>query len=81
MLICSVFILSVFLFYLLQIIINTIIARFGINTWYDFGPQFFKRGFIVMYEVGFLNCLWLFFFYPILLGLGYIIGDKIYNLF
>ena len=63
------------------IIVNTIITRFGISTWYDFGPQFFKRGFVVIHEVGFLNCMWLFFLYPILLGLGYVIGDKIYNLF
>jgi hypothetical protein len=66
---------------LIAIITNVIVGKFGISTWYDFGPQFFKRGLIVIKEVGFLSSLWLFILYPLALGLGYIVGDKIYNLF
>ena len=66
---------------LIAIIANVIIGKIGLSTWYDFGSQFFKRGFVVIKEVGFLSSLWLFFLYPIVLALGYIIGDKIYNLF
>ena len=66
---------------LIAIIANIIVGRLGISTWYDFGPQFFKRGFIVMKEVGFFSSVWLFILYPLVLALGYIVGDKIYNLF
>jgi len=66
---------------LIAIIVNVLVARAGVLTWYDFGPQFFKRGFIVIKEVGFLNIFWLFILYPFLLSFGYFIGDKIYNLF
>ena len=66
---------------LIAIVANLVVGKFGLSTWYDFGPEFFKRGFPVMKEVGLLNCLWLFVFYPIVLSTGYIIGNKIYYLF
>ena len=66
---------------LIAIITNIIVGRLGISTWYDFGPQFFKRGFIVLKEVGFFSSVWLFILYPLVLALGYIVGDKICNLF
>jgi len=66
---------------LIAIIANIIVGKLGISTWYDFGPQFFKRGFIVMKEVGFFSSVWLFILYPLVLALGYIVGDKIYSLF
>ena len=66
---------------LIAIITNIIVGRLGISTWYDFGPQFFKRGFIVMKEVGLLSSVWLFILYPLVLALGYVVGDKIYSLF
>ena len=66
---------------LMAIITNIIVGRLGISTWYDFGPQFFKRGFIVMKEVGLLSSVWLFILYPLVLALGYVVGDKIYSLF
>ena len=65
---------------LIAIIANVIVGKIGLTTWYDFGPQFFKRGFIVIKEVGFLSTMWLFILYPLVLSLGYIIGDRIYNL-
>ena len=66
---------------LIAIISNVVVGKFGISTWYDFGPQFFKRGLIVLKEVGVLSSVWLFILYPLVLALGYILGDKIYNLF
>jgi len=66
---------------LIAIIANVIVGKIGLSTWYDFGPQFFKRGFIVIKEVGFFSTMWLFILYPLVLSLGYIIGDRIYNLF
>ena len=66
---------------LIAIIVNVIIGKIGLSTWYDFGPQFFTRGFIVIKEVGFLSTVWLFILYPLVLAVGYILGEKIYNLF
>ena len=66
---------------LIAIIANVVVGKLGISTWYDFGPQFFKRGLIVLKEVGVLSSVWLFILYPLVLALGYILGDKIYNLF
>tara|TARA_B100000927_G_scaffold52555_1_gene39590 strand:- start:287 stop:523 length:237 start_codon:yes stop_codon:yes gene_type:complete len=66
---------------IIAIIANVIIGKVGLSTWYDFGPQFFKRGFVVVKEVGFLSSLWLFFLYPLVLAFGYILGDFIYKSF
>ena len=66
---------------LIAIVANLVVGKLGLSTWYDFGPEFFKRGFPVMKEVGLLNCLWLFVFYPLVLSTGYILGNKIYYLF
>ena len=66
---------------MIAIIANVIIGKVGLSTWYDFGPQFFKRGFVVVKEVGLLSALWLFLFYPLVLAFGYILGDFIYKLF
>jgi len=66
---------------LIAIIANVIIGKIGLSTWYDFGPDFFKKGFETMKEVGFYSCIWLFILYPLVLSLGYLIGDKIYHLF
>ena len=66
---------------LIAIIANMIVGKIGLSTWYDFGPQFFKSGFVVIKEVGLFSTIWLFFLYPIVLALGYIIVERIYNLF
>ena len=66
---------------LIAIIANVVVDKIGLSTWYDFGPQFFKRGFSAMQEVGLLSCIWLFILYPLVLGFAYIIGDKLFNLF
>ena len=66
---------------MIAIIVNVIVGKVGLSTWYDFGPQFFKRGFVVVKEVGLLSALWLFLFYPLVLAFGYILGDFIYKLF
>ena len=65
---------------IIAIISNVLIGRLGLVTWYDFGPKFFSNPIIEMKNAGFLNCLWLFFIYPIVLSFGYIMGDKIYRI-
>ena len=65
---------------LVAIVSNVIIGRVGLITWYDFGPKFFSNPLMQMKSAGFLNCLWLFFLYPIVLSFGYIIGDRLFRL-
>ena len=65
----------------IAIICNVIAEKTGLVTWYVFGPQFFKRGFSILTEVGLVSGIWLFILYPLILALGYLIGDKIYKLF
>ena len=74
-----IYIIGIFIL-LIAIIANVIVAKFGISTWYDFGTDFFNKGFVALKEVGFFSSPWLFIIYPIVLALGYIIGERIYNL-
>ena len=65
---------------IIAIIANVIVGCLGMSTWYNFGPQFFAKGFSAVKEAGFINCLWLFVLYPLTLSLGYILGDKLHSL-
>lgn len=65
---------------LIAILANVIVSRFGIATWYDFGPKFFSKGFNAVINLGALNIVWLFIIYPLTLGFGYVIGDYVYKL-
>lgn len=67
----------------LSILIVAIIANFfakiiGISTWYDFLNSFTDS---TTSNFKFIDYLWLFFIYPIILGLGYFLGELISNLF
>lgn len=63
------------------IVVNVLVSRLGISTWYDFGQELSKSGANAIKETGFVNLIWLFLLYPICLGLAVIIGEKIYGLF
>ena len=65
----------------IAIIANVLIEKAGISTWYNFGSQFVSKGFKAIQEVGWLSCFWLFICYPLILSLGYLIGDKIFKTF
>ncbi len=62
------------------IIVNIIVPKLGILTWYDFGPDLIKNGWSHFFEVGLLNILWLFFLYPFVLGLSYHLSLKLYEI-
>ena len=63
------------------IVVNVLVSKFGILTWYDFGQELSKTGSSAIKDAGIVNLIWLFFLYPICLGLSVIIGEKIYGLF
>tara|TARA_B100000927_G_C16390145_1_gene438973 strand:+ start:228 stop:461 length:234 start_codon:yes stop_codon:yes gene_type:complete len=67
----------------LSILIVAIIANFfakiiGISTWYDFLNSFTDS---TTSNFKFIDYIWLFFIYPIILGLGYFLGELISNFF
>lgn len=67
----------------ISILIVAIIANFfakiiGISTWYDFLNSFTDT---TTSNFKFIDYLWLFFIYPIILGLGYFLGELISNFF
>ena len=66
---------------IIAIIANVIVGKLGFSTWYDFGTDFFKNPINSIKEVGFFSFLWLFILYPIVLAMGYVIGDKLNSLF
>lgn len=62
------------------IIANVIIARIGLTSWYDFLNYIFDKSSSDIKNIGVLDYLWLFLGYPLVLGLGYLLGDKLYGL-
>jgi len=67
----------------LSILIVAIIANFfakiiGISTWYDFLNSFTDS---TTSNFKLVDYLWLFFIYPVILGLGYFLGELISNFF
>ena len=63
------------------IIVNVLVSKFGLSTWYDFGQELSKSGVNAIKETGVVNLIWLFLLYPICLGLAVMIGEKIYSFF
>lgn len=61
--------------------INGLILKLGITSWYEFINLVTKEGASGLSKLNLLDYLWLFLGYPLILGLAYWLGDKIYNLF
>ena len=59
---------------------NFLAAKLGLLTWYDFLKSISEKGFQSVTSAGLVNLLWLFILYPLSLGLGYWLGDKLFNL-
>jgi len=62
------------------IVVNVIIPKLGVLTWYEFGPNLLKNGWSYCFKVGLLNILWLFFIYPFVLGFSYHLSLKLYEI-
>lgn len=61
--------------------VNGLILKLGITSWYEFINLVTKEGASGLSKLNLLDYLWLFLGYPLVLGLAYWLGDKIYNLF
>tara|TARA_B100000965_G_C19443594_1_gene692010 strand:+ start:293 stop:538 length:246 start_codon:yes stop_codon:yes gene_type:complete len=68
---------------LTAILVNTIAGYININTWYNFSNTILEKASFVkaLKEQSILDILWLFFLYPLTLGFGYLVGEKLFNIF
>ena len=60
---------------------NAIALKLEFKTWYDFLSLLSQEGLTTFKNLGIVDLIWLFIAYPFILGIGYWIGDKIYELF
>lgn len=66
---------------IVAILANGIILKLGLKSWYDFIALLTDDGASALNKLGLIDYLWLFFGYPLVLGFGYWIGDKLAQLF
>jgi len=62
----------------IAIVANGLIVKLGLRSWYDFIDILSKNGTSALSKISVIEYLWLFIGYPLVLGLGYWLGDKIY---
>jgi hypothetical protein len=55
-----------------------LVSKLGIASWYDFLNSFTKNE---PNNYNFFDYIWLFIIYPLCLGLGYYIGELVFNYF
>lgn len=64
----------------IAILANAIIVKLGIKSWYDFISLLTDSGSSALSKLSFIDYFWLFIGYPLILGCGYWIGNKIAQL-
>lgn len=64
----------------IAILANGIIIKLNLKSWYDFIELISKNGFSAFKALTMIDMLWLFLGYPMILGFGYWLGEKIYKL-
>lgn len=65
---------------IIAILANGIIVKIGLKSWYDFITLLSQLGITAFSKLSVFDYLWLCIGYPFVLGLGYLLGLKIYNL-
>ena len=65
---------------IVAILANGIVIKLGIKSWYDFIELLSKNGTSAFNILSTIDYLWLFIGYPLVLGSGFWIGNKIYQL-
>lgn len=61
------------------ILFNGVIARLGIIGWYEFLNGLSEKGTTFFRGLSLIDHAWLFFIYPLLLGLCAVLADKIWT--
>jgi hypothetical protein len=70
------YIIGIFIL-LIAIIANGLVSKLNIKTWYDFFEILLKSD-KLWSTIKPIDFLWLFVIYPLILGLGYKVGEIIY---
>ncbi len=65
---------------IVAILANAIIGKIGLKSWYDMFKLLQDFGIETFKKLSVLDYLWLFVAYPLMLGSGYWIGDKVYHI-
>lgn len=65
---------------IIAIIANGIVVKLGLKSWYDFINLLTDQGISALKEISIIDYFWLLIGYPLVLGLGYYLGDKLYTL-
>lgn len=65
----------------IALVINFISNQISITNWYNFINSIIEKESVLkaLKEEKIISIIWMFFIYPFFLGLGYLIGEKIYN--
>jgi hypothetical protein len=61
------------------ILLNGIVAKLGLVGWYDFINMLIQKGSNTFDTLRFADYVWLFFAYPMLLGVAYKAGELLYE--
>ncbi|WP_411767765.1 hypothetical protein [Winogradskyella sp. A3E31] len=62
------------------VLANGLIIKLGLKSWYDFIEMLSSQGWSAFKIISAFDYLWLFIGYPLVLSLGYVVGDKLYQL-
>lgn len=65
---------------IIAILANSFISKLGVLSWYDFLNYLIDKESSEIEKIKAIDYLWLFVGYPLVLGLGYLLGEKIYEL-
>tara|TARA_S200000501_G_C20338916_1_gene532342 strand:- start:155 stop:400 length:246 start_codon:yes stop_codon:yes gene_type:complete len=68
---------------LTAIVANSIAGYINLNSWYNFSNLIIEKGSFLkaLKEQSLISILWLFFIYPLVLGIGCLIAEKLFNIF
>ncbi|MBX9782409.1 MAG: hypothetical protein K2X48_03850 [Chitinophagaceae bacterium] len=66
---------------LIAIVANVLAGILGLMSWYDAVTSLQKQGWAALKEWRLMDYIWLFAVYPFILGLGYVAGNWLYQLF
>ncbi|HAB28096.1 MAG: hypothetical protein CMP05_12375 [Xanthomarina sp.] len=66
---------------LVAIIANAVAIKIGLKSWYVFIQLLSDIGLSAFRELNLWDYFWMFLGYPLTLGLGYLLGAKLYAIF
>lgn len=65
---------------IIAIIANAVMVKIGITSWYDFIKLLSEFGVEAFKKINLFDYVWLFIGYPLVLSLGYVLGNKLYSI-